>query len=116
MKPDERELLAAKLHAIYMAEVRRQGDVVRHSDDYDSLAENVKNYDRALADYIIECIAKAEAAGFERGRDAAAAVEADAETTTHPSGTEAAGYLRGWVDGVRGMRSAIRALRAEGGG
>lgn len=43
------EKLSAELHEIYQTEAKRQGDV-RHSDNYEQLSENTKNYDRVLAD------------------------------------------------------------------
>jgi hypothetical protein len=46
------EGLSAQLHVIYQQEARRQGDV-RHQDDYPALPEPIKNYDRALARWII---------------------------------------------------------------
>ena len=49
---DEIEELSVKLHEIYQIEAKRQGDV-RHSDDYYSLSENTKEYDRVLARFII---------------------------------------------------------------
>jgi hypothetical protein len=52
---DEREAMAAKLHAIYQEEARRQGDV-RHKDSYADLPENIKNFDRVLADYVLELL------------------------------------------------------------
>ena len=47
------ERLARAIHSAYQDEARRQGDV-RYSDDYDSLPENIKEYDRAIARLIIE--------------------------------------------------------------
>jgi hypothetical protein len=46
------ESLARKLHQIYQDEAKRQGDV-RHHDSYDQLAENVKEFDRVLARFIL---------------------------------------------------------------
>jgi len=60
MTNEEIELLSAKLHEIYMIEAKRQGDV-RHHLDYALLKESTKEYDRALARYILEREAKLEA-------------------------------------------------------
>ncbi len=46
------EALAAKFHEIYQAEAERQGDV-RHQKEYADLPENIKEYDRALAKYVL---------------------------------------------------------------
>ena len=46
------EELAAKFHEIYMVEARRQGDV-RHKDAYADLSENIKEFDRVLARYVL---------------------------------------------------------------
>ena len=51
MKYDE-EGLAAEFHDIYQQEARRQGDV-RHADEYADLPENVKEFDRVLARYVL---------------------------------------------------------------
>lgn len=48
-----REALAEIIHAIYQEEARRQGDV-RHADTYKDLPENIKEFDRVLADYILQ--------------------------------------------------------------
>jgi hypothetical protein len=50
---DDVEALSAELHAIYQAEAKRQGDV-RHHDDYADLKENVKEFDRVLARFILQ--------------------------------------------------------------
>lgn len=47
------EALAREFHAVYQAEAKRQGDM-RHADEYDDLPENVKEYDRVLARYVLE--------------------------------------------------------------
>lgn len=47
------ETLACTIHQVYQEEAKRQGDV-RHSDDYHTLPENVKAYDRAIARFILE--------------------------------------------------------------
>lgn len=56
MIPDV-ERLAAELHAVYQHEARRQAeageDEVRHPDDYASLPEHTKEYDRVLARFIL---------------------------------------------------------------
>jgi hypothetical protein len=49
---DAVEQLAEKFHNIYQAEARRQGDV-RHKDCYAELPENIKEFDRVLARYVI---------------------------------------------------------------
>jgi hypothetical protein len=46
------EGLSAQLHVIYQQEARRQGDV-RHQEPYPALSESIKEYDRALARWII---------------------------------------------------------------
>jgi hypothetical protein len=46
------EELAAELHEVYMKEATRQGDV-RHAEDYSELPENIKEFDRALARFIL---------------------------------------------------------------
>ena len=46
------EKMATEFHAVYQAEARRQGDV-RHPDTYESLPENTKEYDRALARHVL---------------------------------------------------------------
>lgn len=46
-----REELASQLHDIYIKEAKRQGDV-RHKDKYEDLSENIKDFDRVLADFI----------------------------------------------------------------
>lgn len=51
------ESLSAELHALYQQEARRQAgtgeDTVRHPDDYASLPEHTKEYDRVLARFIL---------------------------------------------------------------
>lgn len=54
------EELSSKLHDIYMLEAKRQGDV-RHKDKYEDLTENIKEFDRVLARYIIELLASQKA-------------------------------------------------------
>ncbi len=54
------ERLAAEFHAIYQAEARRQGDV-RHPDDYATLPERVKDFDRVLARHALRLVSDAEA-------------------------------------------------------
>ena len=49
------EKLSAKLHEIYQEEAERQGDV-RHKDTYEDLPENIKEFDRVLARYVISLI------------------------------------------------------------
>ena len=47
------ELLASKFHEIYQKEARRQGDI-RHTDKYEELPENIKEFDRVLAKYVLK--------------------------------------------------------------
>jgi len=60
------EELAAKFHAIYQAEAKRQGDV-RHHDDYNRLPENIKEFDRVLARYVAAELDAAEQRGYLEG-------------------------------------------------
>lgn len=46
------EDLSAQLHEVYQKEAKRQGDV-RHPDKYSELREATKEYDRALARFIL---------------------------------------------------------------
>jgi hypothetical protein len=46
------EELATELHEVYMKEATRHGDV-RHAEDYNDLPENIKEFDRALARFIL---------------------------------------------------------------
>lgn len=47
------EALSSRLHDIYQLEAHRQ-DNTRHPDDYDTLSEPIKEYDRVLARWIIK--------------------------------------------------------------
>jgi len=47
------EHLASIFHEIYQKEARRQGDI-RHADRYEDLPENVKEFDRVLARYVLQ--------------------------------------------------------------
>lgn len=47
------EDLSRQIHDIYQTEAKRQGDV-RHKDNYDDLSENIKEFDRVLARFIIQ--------------------------------------------------------------
>lgn len=47
------EVLASQLHAIYMKEAERQDDV-RHVKEYADLPENIKEFDRVLARFILK--------------------------------------------------------------
>lgn len=49
----EVEELSSQLHDIYIKEAKRQGDV-RHKDKYADLPENIKEFDRVLARFIIK--------------------------------------------------------------
>ena len=54
--PELLERLSAALHDIYQSESRRQfgpGEL-RHPDDYEALAEPTKDFDRALAIFIMD--------------------------------------------------------------
>lgn len=54
MSRDEQiEKLSSELHDIYINEAKRQGDI-RHKDKYEDLSENIKDYDRVLARFILE--------------------------------------------------------------
>jgi len=50
--PLQVELLAKEFHYIYQQEAKRQGDV-RHKDAYADLPENIKEFDRVLARYVL---------------------------------------------------------------
>lgn len=56
--PTLMERLAKALHSVYQNEAARQSrmgaDTIRHPDDYDALPEHTKDYDRALAIFILE--------------------------------------------------------------
>ena len=45
---DNIERLAAEVHAVYQAEIKRQGREERHNDDYQALPEHIKELDRVL--------------------------------------------------------------------
>lgn len=49
---DRVEVLARTLHLIYQEEASRQGDV-RHADSYEALPDNIKEFDRVLARFIL---------------------------------------------------------------
>ena len=63
------EKLSAELHAIYQKEAKRQAgtgeDEVRHPDDYNSLPEHTKEYDRVLARYVITLLVQERRAVIE---------------------------------------------------
>lgn len=46
------EALAAEIHAVYQEEAHRQVDA-KHPDNYNLLPEKLKNYDRAVARWVI---------------------------------------------------------------
>ena len=71
---NEVETLSAQLHEIYMAEAKRQGDV-RHADRYEDLPENIKEFDRVLARFIIDEKRKAFLAGFDTAAEAATTLQ-----------------------------------------
>ena len=56
------ETLAAQLHAIYQHEAKRQYPRKPHSYDYADLPENIKEFDRVLARFILEREASLKAA------------------------------------------------------
>lgn len=58
-KEKDVEELSAEFHRVYMIEAKRQGDV-RHKDKYEDLAENVKEFDRVLARYVLMYFKKNE--------------------------------------------------------
>ena len=47
------EEISAEIHKMYQKEAKRQGDI-RHKDKYKDLPENVKDFDRVIAKYIIQ--------------------------------------------------------------
>ena len=51
------EKLAKRLHTVYQNEAKRQDDI-RHADKYADLAENIKQYDRVLARFILRNFTK----------------------------------------------------------
>jgi hypothetical protein len=58
MAESEIEDLARTFHAVYQGQARRNAEAghekPRHPDAYDDLPEHVKEYDRALARYVLE--------------------------------------------------------------
>lgn len=52
MNNEQIEKLSAEIHTLYQAEAKRQGDV-RHHDDYEVLPENIKEFDRVIARFIL---------------------------------------------------------------
>lgn len=46
------EALSSRLHDVYQLEAHRRGDV-RHDDDYATLSEDTKEWDRVLARWIL---------------------------------------------------------------
>ena len=52
-RPERVERLARDFHTVYQKEARRQGDT-RHPDDFDALPENIKDFDRVLARYVLD--------------------------------------------------------------
>lgn len=49
---DHVEVLSARFHEIYQKEAHRRGDV-RHADQYEDLSEETKEWDRALARWVL---------------------------------------------------------------
>lgn len=66
------EALAEKLHEIYQQEAHRQGDV-RHKDDYADLPDNIKEFDRVLARYILHEDARSRREAYAAGLSASGA-------------------------------------------
>lgn len=50
---NEVEELAREFHTVYQKEAKRQG-MKRHPDDYDSLSEQIKEFDRVLARHVLD--------------------------------------------------------------
>ena len=50
---DNIEAMSAKIHTVYQEEAKQQNNV-KYSDNYDELPENIKEYDRVLATWIIK--------------------------------------------------------------
>jgi hypothetical protein len=71
MPGKELEQLAAELHWVYQREAKRQGDV-RHKDNYADLPENVKQFDRVLAKFVLEREAKVQAEAEARSKESIA--------------------------------------------
>ena len=82
------ESLSAKFHEIYQAEAKRQGDM-RHKDAYDDLPENIKEFDRVLARYVIGLVQRGQQAMAEK---AAQAIERS--IVTEPSREQLANHIR----------------------
>ena len=51
------EALSRKFHEVYQEEAKRQGDV-RHTDRYEDLSEDIKEFDRVLARYVLSHLKK----------------------------------------------------------
>ena len=101
------EALARQFHTVYQEEAKRQGDV-RHHDDYDQLPENIKDFDRALARYVLTTFAtelKAEVLEeVERG------LPKEAEIIQTCSDWNA-GYETGFNEALRDIRSLLQILK-----
>lgn len=120
----EIETLSAKLHDIYMQEARRQGDV-RHKDAYADLTENIKEFDRVLARFILEQIdlarEKGEAAA-ERDNYAYAKKEGYDEGYAFRGGVESeqkqrmfeAGKLAGRKEAIAEMKEVAEGMKIHG--
>lgn len=80
MKDWEQEVenLSREFHAVYQEEAKRQAsigvDTVRHPDDYDSLPERTKEYDRVLARHVIKKLQSAYREGLLRGAEIASEI------------------------------------------
>jgi hypothetical protein len=64
--PKDVESLSAKFHDLYQQEAKRQSDV-RHKDAYADLPENIKEFDRVLARYVLAELAEVRQAAEEAG-------------------------------------------------
>lgn len=67
------EALSAAFHFVYQTEAARQSrqsaDTMRHPDDYAQLPEHTKDYDRALALYVLDLYERAMTRGHQNFLD-----------------------------------------------
>lgn len=49
------EKIAKRFHEVYQEEAKRQGNI-RHDDNYNKLPQNIKEFDRALAKFVLNKI------------------------------------------------------------
>jgi hypothetical protein len=83
--PGAREELAAQLHEVYEIELNRQGKVSCHPALYANLSEEIKDLDRALADFIFARDARRDAdIRAEALREAASYAESVARDNYRP--------------------------------